>query len=72
MTKYQTSRPRIKTALLSLTIFLAVGLSLGMWIVGSVPFNLGTFALHAASIYIGIGAAILYREATSRGRSLRE
>lgn len=47
--------------LLALTALLCVGLSIGLWVVGTVPFNEYTFALHVASIYIGVAGALWYQ-----------
>ncbi len=70
VTKRKTSHPRIKTALLLLTILLAVGLSLGMWIVGTVPFNARTFGLHVFSIYLGIAVTLLYQHESQARKAL--
>lgn len=51
----------MKVALLAVTLLLAVGLSVGMWLVGVVPFNPWTSALHVASIYIGVSGVLLYQ-----------
>ena len=31
-----------------------------MWLLGVIPFNYYTFALHLVSIYIGIAATVLF------------
>lgn len=46
-------------ALLLITLTLAVGLSVAMWLVNVVPFNVYTSALHIVSIYIGAAGVIL-------------
>lgn len=48
-------------ALLAVTLVLAVGLSVCMWVVGAVPFDAYTSALHVVSIYIGIAAVVLWQ-----------
>jgi len=56
----------MKTGLLAVTLLLSVGLSVGLWAVGVVPFDPWTSALHIASIYIGIAGVLLFQ-----GRSPR-
>lgn len=56
----------IRTAYLAAILLLSVGLSLGMWIAGSVPFDLFTFVLHVASIVIGISATLLFQRWQAR------
>ena len=51
----------MKIGLLFVTLLLSVSLSVGMWIVGAVPFDLWTSALHVASIYIGISGVLIYQ-----------
>lgn len=51
----------MKVGLLLITLLLAVGLSLGMWIVSAVPFNAATSTLHVVSIYIGISGVLLFQ-----------
>lgn len=46
--------------LLILTCLLAVGISISMWAFGLVPFTFHIFALHIASIYIGIALVLLF------------
>jgi hypothetical protein len=51
----------MKYALLAVTLLLAVGLSIGMWVVNAVPFNVYTSAMHVASIYIGVAGVLVYQ-----------
>jgi hypothetical protein len=52
---------KVEVALLSFTLVLAVVLSVGMWAVGVVPFNLYTSALHLVSIYIGVSGVLIFQ-----------
>jgi hypothetical protein len=56
----------VRTGLLAFTIAVAVGLSVGMWVAGTVPFNWATFSLHVASIYIGAALVLLYEHHAGR------
>ncbi len=51
----------MKVALLLVTLALAVALSVFMWLVGIVPFNLYTSALHLISIYIGVSGVLAFQ-----------
>ncbi len=47
--------------LLLVTIVIAVSISVGMWVIGVIPFNEKTFALHIISIYIGVAGVLLFQ-----------
>lgn len=51
----------MKVTLLLVTLLLSVGLSVGMWAVGVVPFDPFTSALHVASIYIGVAGVLAFQ-----------
>lgn len=51
----------MKVGLLLVTLALAVGLSVGMWAVGVIPFDLYTSALHVVSIYIGVAGVLVFQ-----------
>lgn len=54
-------RSTLKVGLLLFTIAVSVGLSVGMWVTGKVPFNVRTFTLHIVSIYIGVALVLLFQ-----------
>lgn len=53
---------KLDFGLLVSTIIIAISLSLGMWIVGAIPFNVKTLTLHIISIYIGVASVLLYQK----------
>ncbi len=54
---------RLDVKLLLLTIALAVALSVSMWVLGFIPFDPYTSALHVVSIYIGVAGVLTYQRA---------
>lgn len=53
---------------LLVTLVLAVALSVGMWLVGVVPFNPYTAALHVVSIYIGVAGVLTFLRWSGRNQ----
>lgn len=51
----------MRARLLAVTVVLAVALSIGLWLVGLVPFNLYTVGLHTISIYLGVSGVLTYQ-----------
>lgn len=47
--------------LLTVTLVIAVVLSLAMWVFGVVEFGVDTFSFHVASIYIGVAGVLLFQ-----------
>lgn len=52
----------MKVGLLLVTALVAVALSVMMWLIGVVPFDLYTSAFHVVSIYLGVSGVLTYQE----------